>query len=155
MSLLTFFAEQRRYWFHQTKQWPAQYVDGGLSALLKAEVVFTRLPLYNGQFQLIKVQRELDDVTYKYAQFRKQHEQRITNHAAAVQQHKEQIKAYKQLEKRVGQARRTLKHIAEVAGREDFEPEVLLRYMQELMKQYFALVQAQAQEGEAAPSPAE
>jgi len=146
MSLLTFFAEQRRRWFNQTKDWPPAHVDGGISALLKAEVAFMALPMYNAHQQAWNVQRELDEVTYKYTQARQLYELRATQLAAAVQERKEQTKAYKKLEKRTGQARRTLSRLAEVADLADFEPEVRLRYMQELLKQYF--LQGQAQEAE-------
>ena len=143
MSLLTFFSEQRRAWFNQTKDWPLEHVDGGLSALLKAEVAFMTQPMYNVHLQLVKTQQELADVTHKSTQFRKLHELRLAQHATAAQEQKDQTLAYKQLEKRAGHARRTLKRLAEVAALDDFEPEVRLRYLQELMKQFFAQTQAQ------------
>ena len=144
MSLLTFFSEQRRYWFNQTKEWPLEHVDGGLAARLKAEVAFMTQPMYNVHLQLVKVQQELESLTYKASQARKDHEMRITHHAEAVVKHKAQIEAYKLLEKRAGKARQTLKQLQKVADLDEFEPEVRLRYMQQLMKQYFDLTQPQA-----------
>ncbi len=153
MSLLTFFSEQRRAWCNQTKDWPAEHVGGGLAALSKAEVTFMAKPLYNVHLQLVKAQQELEEISYKSDQYRKLHELRLAQLATATQAHKDHRLAYKQLEKRAGHARRTLERLAKVAALDEFEPEVRLRYLQELLKQFFAQAPAEETEDEdAAPA---
>jgi hypothetical protein len=137
VSLLLFFANQRRRWFDQTQELPAEFIDGGWAALLQAEVAFQATPLVNAQLQLHQVQQELDELKTTHRLACKQHEQRAEQLATSIQCQRGNSKAYKLLENRTGRARRRLTQLAEVAAQTDFDPEVRLRYMQELLKQYF------------------
>ena len=146
LDLFTFFNGQRRTWYDRTRQYPAEYVAGGWAALLQAEIVFQRGPLFNASIQTREVRVVLDETAYRLTQAHKQILQLKEEHAAAfaavratkkgtnvqVEHHKHQA----------ARTRRLLERMKDVAGLDEYEPEVRLRYLQELISTHQASLRA-------------
>ncbi len=60
MSLLDFFADQRRQWLQQPTPQAPEYLVGGLVALDQAEAVFRATPLLNAHHQMLLLRQEMD-----------------------------------------------------------------------------------------------
>jgi hypothetical protein len=145
LDLFSFFADQRRQWYDRTGQYPAEYVTGGWTALLQAEVVFKRGPLYNAHLETQQARRALEDASYQLLLARKRIQLLEEQHAAATvalkEVKKESNRRSENHKRRAARTRRALQRVQDVAGLDEFEPEVRLRYIQELLGQHLALEQ--------------
>ncbi|MDB5271534.1 MAG: hypothetical protein JWP58_4574 [Hymenobacter sp.] len=147
LSLTTFFAEQRRRWYDTTRSYPKEYVAGGWAALLQAETVFNKGPLYNAHLETLEAKKELDEVRYKFSRANEKWEKAETQRFAAQLVLKEAKRISQDDQRRAARTRRALERIAEVTDLDEYAPEVRLRYIQELVRQHL--------DAERKPSPPE
>jgi hypothetical protein len=143
MSILTFFATQRRCWFNRMGSYSAEYFAGAWAALLQAETVFKRTPLYNAHLETHTLQRELTLTKLEVQKLRRQLDNTEPQRIAARNMLKEANRVSQYDRRRAGLLRRTLERIHIVAGREEFEPEVRLRYLQQVIQTHVALERAE------------
>ncbi|GAB3583409.1 hypothetical protein [Hymenobacter daeguensis] len=146
LNLSTFFAEQRRRWYDTTKLYPKEYVAGGWAALLQAETVFNKGPLYNAQLETVEVKRELEDLRYKFKLAREQWEKEASQRISAKLLLSEAHRISQDDRRRAARTRRALERIATVTALDEYEPEVRLRYIQELVRQHLAPAPAPEQD---------
>lgn len=147
MSLLSFFANQRRRWFDQLAEYPADYFAGAWAALLQAEVAFRNTPLLNAHCETQKVQFELTEArghlyqaNKKVEQARKQLKAAEPYLLAAKKAQKTANRVSQHDRRQVGLTRKALMRMDAVAGRGEFEPEVRLRYLQTMINSHLALL---------------
>ena len=146
MSLLTFFATQRRRW-QQAAVPTADFQAGGLAALDQAETAFRTLPLHNAHEQNRKLQQELEEVSYELVRARAQLRQL---QAALTKVQAAAIEAPKWHQRRAYRARKTLRKIAEAANHPLMRPDTKLRKIQEVANRFLANLDAEEPEVEPA-----
>ena len=147
MSLLSFFANQRRHWFDQLADYPADYFAGAWAALLQAEVAFKSTPLLNAHLETqtaLQRLRDADGQLHKartqLEQARKQLGQAEPYIQTAQQGQKDANRAAQHDQRQVALTRRALVRMSAVAGRDEFDPEVRLRYLQDMISTHLALL---------------
>lgn len=138
LNLSTFFAEQRRRWYDTTKLYPKEYVAGGWAALLQAETVFNKGPLYNATLETWEVKKDLEEVRYKFRLAREKWEKEETERSSAKQLLKEAHRLAQDEKRRAARTRRALERIAHVTNLDEYDPEIRLRYIQELVRLHLA-----------------
>ncbi len=148
LSLFSFFANQRRHWFDNTRHYPKEYVAGGWAALLQAETAFNKGPLYNAHLETLEVKKELEEVRYKFTLAREKWEKEEAQRLSAKQLLKEAHSLSQHDKRHAARVRRVLERMAEVAGLTEYEPEVRMRYIQELIKQSLENEQAENRENQ-------
>ncbi|MDQ2771957.1 MAG: hypothetical protein M3Y54_15825 [Bacteroidota bacterium] len=139
MSLLTFFSNQRRRWFDNIGDYSPEYFAGAWAALLHAETVFMRTPLHNFHLENQALQRELNSANLKLERQRQQLESTEPQRIAASHQLKEANRISQHDRRRAALTRRALERMQAVADNEEFEPEVRLCYLQQLIQSHLAL----------------
>ena len=147
MSLLTFFADQRRRWFDHLTDYSTDYFAGAWAALLQAEVAFRNMPLYNGHRETHKVQLELlktHDLLYqanRQAELARNQVLLAEPHLhAAKKARKDANRAAQHDRRQVSLTRKALVRMNAVAGSDEFEPEVRLRYLQHMITTHLTLL---------------
>ena len=139
MSILTFFAHQRRRWFDKRDDYSAEYFAGAWTALLQAEALFMHLPLHNAHLEAQTLRGELNAAKLELQKLRKQVENTEPQRIAARFVLKEASRVSQYDRRRAGLLRRTLERMHKVAGRAEYEPEVRLRYMQQVIETHLAM----------------
>ncbi|MGI4875376.1 MAG: hypothetical protein ACRYFX_29840 [Janthinobacterium lividum] len=152
MSLLSFFAQQRRQWFEQASNQPADYQAGGLAALTLAEADFRTLPLYNAQQQATDTQHEMEEVSYQLSRAR-QRIQHLEAKLAATE--KQAADAPRWHQRRAYKARQTLRKIADAANHSAMRPDTKLQRIQELAAGFLANLREQEQAHDAGQAEAD
>ena len=139
MSILTFFADQRRRWFDRLGDYTPQYFAGAWAALLQAETAFRHMPLYNSHLETQKLQRELNLTKLELLKLRKEVASTEPQRIAARLLLKEANRVSQYDRRHAALTRRALERMQDVAHREEFEPEVRLRYLQQVIETHLAL----------------
>lgn len=139
MSILTFFAQQRRRWFNNRDNYSAEYFAGAWTALLQAEALFMHLPLHNAHLEAQTLLRELNAAKLELQKLRQQVENTEPQRIAARFVLKEASRVSQYDRRQAALTRRALERLQDVAGREEFEPEVRLRYLQQVIQTHLAL----------------
>ena len=158
MSLLSFFANQRRRWFDQLADYTPEYFAGAWAALLQAEVAFRGTPLYNGHVQALRgeealrsTEAQLYKVRTQLAQARAQLQKADPFILAAKRGEKDANRVAQKTRRQVALTQRALERMKAVAGADEFEPEVRLRYLQNMITSHIALLRDENPDG---PPPA-
>lgn len=139
MSILTFFATQRRRWFDHIGDYSADYFAGAWTALLQAETLFMRTTLHNSHLEAQTLQRELNAAKLEILKLRKQLENTEPQQIAARYALKETKRISHYDRRHAALTRRALERMQVVADNEEFEPEVRLRYLQQVIQTHLAL----------------
>jgi hypothetical protein len=147
MSILSFFAHQRRRWFDRLTDYPADYFAGAWAALLQAETAFLKTPLANGHLEAHRVRQELEaaqndlhETRKKLEQAREQLRKADPFILAAKRGEKDANRAAQQVRRQVALIRKALQRMQGVAGNDEFEPEVRLRYLENMLQSHLALL---------------
>ncbi|MBF9220640.1 hypothetical protein [Hymenobacter ruricola] len=147
MSLLSFFADQRRRWFNQLADYSAEYFAGAWAALQQAETAFMSTPLGNAHLEAQAARLKVQDTEHRLSNAQKQIEQlrqqlaSATPHILAARQgEKDANRAAQHDRRQVALTRRALLRLNDVAARDEFEPEVRLAYIQNLICSHLALL---------------
>jgi citrate lyase synthetase len=141
MSILTFFDNQRRRWFDHIGDYSTDYFAGAWAALLQAETIFRHTPLYNSHLEAQTLRGELNTAKLEVQKLRKQLEKAEPHYVTARSILRETNRVSQYDRRRDALSRRTMVRMEEVAGLEEFEPEVRLRYLQQIIQSHMALHQ--------------
>lgn len=145
MSLLNFFAQQRKRWQSQpADDKPDDYLAGGLAAFDQAEAAFKSTPLYNAHQQAADAQRELEEMSYQLSLARKEIKSLKSKLASMTQQASEaamthQLTSVVKLQRKRGEiARRAMRRIVAAASDVATHPEARLRKIVEIVTRFRA-----------------
>ena len=154
MSLLNFFAQQRKHWRSQSDDKSVENLAGGLAALDQAEVAFKATPIYNAHQQVADVQRELDEVSYQLSLARKEIKNlksklgSMTQQASAVVVEQQLVAAAKLHRKRAQTAHKVLRKVAATAIDLCMRPNTKLLRIVEIVSRFQATLQKESGEVE-------
>ena len=140
MSLLSFFANQRRRWFDQRADYPADYFAGAWAALLRAEADFLSTPIHNARLEAQLAQSALKAKEQELVQAREQVNAALPQLVEAKRVAKEANRTAQQVRRQVALTRRALLRMSDVASADGFEPEVRMRYLQTMICTHLALL---------------
>lgn len=143
MSLLNFFAQQRKRWQSQpADDQSADYLAGGKTALEQAEAAFKATPLYNVHQRLADAQHELEEVSYQLSVARKEVKNlgsklaSMTQQASAVVVEQQLVATARLHRNRMRSARRVMRRIVAVAVLEAMHSDIKLEKILELVRRF-------------------